>query len=216
MSKGTKGYWFVAVQDVLKPDVWKSCLPAWEQYVASSNGACNPIYFGPPAATFEAGISKTMAIVEFPSLEQALNVRAEDAEYNPGMIEADGTPVENKVIRDFRITDVSSGWMKPGHGYWIVWIREIKDKESLAKVMPVWEEYVESGACVVHHLRPPQAVYEDGRMLPLAVCEFPSLQAALDARNSKEYVQGVIGAAGKPVEEIATRDFRIIEGPDTN
>ena len=65
------------------------------------------------------------------------------------MIEADGTPVENKVIRDFRITDIPSGWMKPGHGYWIVWVREIKDKESLAKVMPVWEEYVASGACTV-------------------------------------------------------------------
>ena len=53
-------------------------------------------------------------------------------------------------------------------------------------------------------------------MLPLAVFEFPSLQAAIDARNSKEYVQDVIGAAGKPVEEIATRDFRIIEAPNTN
>ena len=82
--------------------------------------------------------------------------------------------------------------------------------------MPVWEEYVASGACTVHYLRPPHAVYEDGCMLPLAVCEFPSLKAAIDARNSKEYVHDVIGAAGKPVEEIATRDFRIIEAPNTN
>jgi hypothetical protein len=53
---------------------------------------------------------------------------------------------------------------------------------------------------------------EDGRMFPFALCEFPSLQAAIDARESDEYNKDVLGAAGKPVHEMATRDFRIIEG----
>lgn len=53
---------------------------------------------------------------------------------------------------------------------------------------------------------------EDGRMLPFALCEFPSLQDAINARNSDEYNKDVLGSAGKPVEEMAIRDFRIIEG----
>ena len=124
-----------------------------------------------------------------------------------------GTPVENKVIRDFGIIEVEDGWMKPGHGYWLVWVREFKDKETwLEKVMPAWQEYVASGACKVHHLKPPHMAVEDGRMLPFALCEFPSLQDAINARNSDEYNKDVLGAAGKPVEEMAIRDFRIIEG----
>ena len=78
--------------------------------------------------------------------------------------------------------------------------------------MPAWQEYVASGACKVHHLKPPHMAVEDGRMLPFALCEFPSLQDAIDARNSDEYNKDVLGAAGKPVEEMAIRDFRIIEG----
>ncbi len=53
------------------------------------------------------------------------------------MIEADGTPVENKVIRDFQIIETESGWMNPGHGYWLVWVRELIDKDSwIGKIMP--------------------------------------------------------------------------------
>ena len=103
--------------------------------------------------------------------------------------------------------------MKPGHGYWLVWVREFIDKDNwIGKVMPAWQEYVASGACKVHHLKPPHMVLEDGRMFPFALCEFPSLQAAIDARESDEYNIDVLGAAGKPVHEMVTRDFRIIEG----
>ena len=64
-----KNYRVVAVQDVAKSDVWASCLPAWEDYVAVSNGNCKSVDFGLRTAIFEAGISKTTAIIEFPSLE---------------------------------------------------------------------------------------------------------------------------------------------------
>lgn len=208
-----KGYWVVAVQDVIKPDAWEQVLSSWGNYVEKSNGVVNPISFGPPKAVYESGIEKTTAVIEFPSLDQAVYARTEDPDYYQGVIEADGTPVENKVIRDFRIIEVEDGWMKPGHGYWLVWVREFKDKDSwLEKVMPAWKEYVASGACKVHHLKPPHMAVEDGRMLPFALCEFPSLQDAIDARNSDEYNKDVLGAAGKPVEEMAIRDFRIIEG----
>ena len=40
--------------------------------------------------------------------------------YYQGVIEADGTPVESKVIRDFRIIETEGDWMKPGYGYWLV------------------------------------------------------------------------------------------------
>ena len=148
-----KGYWVVAVQDVIKPDTWEQVLSSWGNYVEKSNGVVNPISFGPPKAVYESGIEKTTAVIEFPSLDQAVHARTEDPDYYQGVIEADGTPVENKVIRDFRIIEVEDGWMKPGHGYWLVWVREFKDKESwLEKVMPAWQEYVASGACKVHHL----------------------------------------------------------------
>ncbi len=182
-------------------------------YVEKSNGICKPISFAPPKAVYESGISKTTAVIEFPSLDEAVHARTEDSNYHQGVIEADGTPVENKVIRDFRIIETESGWMKPGHGYWLVWVRELIDKDSwIGKIMPAWQEYVASGACKVHHLKPPHMALEDGRMLPFALCEFPSLKAAIDARNSDEYNKDVLGAAGKPVHEMVTRDFRIIEG----
>ena len=208
-----KGYWVDAVQDVIKPDTWEQVLSSWGNYVEKSNGVVNPISFGPPKAVYESGIEKTTAVIEFPSLDLAVHARTEDPDYYQGVIEADGTPVENKVIRDFRIIEVEDGWMKPGHGYWLVWVREFKDKETwLEKVMPAWQEYVASGACKVHHLKLPHMAVEDGRMLPFALCEFPSLQDAINARNSDEYNKDVLGAAGKPVEEMAIRDFRIIEG----
>ena len=125
-----KGYWVVAVQDVIKPDKWEQVLSSWGNYVEKSNGVVNPISFGPPKAVYESGIEKTTAVIEFPSLDQAVHARTEDPDYYQGVIEADGTPVENKVIRDFRIIEVEDGWMKPGHGYWLVWVREFKDKDS--------------------------------------------------------------------------------------
>ena len=208
-----KGYWVVAVQDVLKPDAWSQVLSAWENYVVESNGICKPISFAPPAAVYESGISKTTAVIEFPSLDEAVKARTKDASYFQGGIEADGTSVESKVIRDFRIIETEGGWMKPGHGYWLVWVREFIDKDNwVGKVMPAWQEYVTSGACKVHHLKPPHMALEDGRMFPFALCEFTSLQAAIDARESDEYNKDVLGAAGKPVHEMVTRDFRIIEG----
>ena len=208
-----KGYWVVAVQDVIKPDAWNQVLSAWKTYVKESNGICKPISFTPPEAVYESGISKTTAVIEFPSLEEAVYARTKDSSYYQGVIEADGTTVENKVIRDFRIIETEGGWMKPGHGYWLVWVREFIDKESwINKVMPAWQEYVASGACIVHHLKPPHMALEDGKMLPFAICEFPSLQAAIEARDSDDYNKGVLGAAGKPVHEMVTRDFRIIEG----
>ena len=79
--------------------------------------------------------------------------------------------------------------------------------------MPAWKEYVDSGAWKVLHLRPPKAAYEDGCTLPLAVCEFPSLQAAIDARESEEYVKDVLAVSGKPLEKMVVRNFRIIEAP---
>tara|TARA_Y200000002_G_scaffold77723_1_gene61197 strand:+ start:3744 stop:4373 length:630 start_codon:yes stop_codon:yes gene_type:complete len=208
-----KGYWVVAVQDVLKPDAWGQVLSAFENYVEESDGICKPISFAPPAAVYESGISKTTAVIEFPSLDDAVHARTRDSSYFQGVIEADGTPVENKAIRDFRIIETEGGWMKPGHGYWLVWVREFIDKDNwIGKVMPAWQEYVASGACKVHHLKPPHMALEDGRMFPFALCEFPSLQAAIDARESDEYNKDVLGAAGKPVHEMVTRDFRIIEG----
>ena len=151
-----KGYWVVAVRDVIKPDAWEQVLSSWGNYVEKSNGIVNPISFSAPKAVYESGIEKTTAVIEFPSLDQAVHARTEDPDYYQGVIEADGTPVENKVIRDFRIIEVEDGWMKPGHGYWLVWVREFKDKDSwLEKVMPAWQEYVASGACKVHHLKPP-------------------------------------------------------------
>ena len=98
-----KGYWVVAVQDVIKPDTWEQVLSSWGNYVEKSNGVVNPIAFGPPKAVYESGIEKTTAVIEFPSLDQAVHARTEDPDYYQGVIEADGTPVENKVIRDFRI-----------------------------------------------------------------------------------------------------------------
>ena len=170
-------------------------------------------YFGPPGATFESGISKTTAIIEFPSLREAIYARVNDKEYNPGMIEADGTPIENKIIRDFRVIEAPQNWMKPGWGYWLVWVRKVIDKDTwIGKVIPAWEGYVKSGSCIVHHLKTPQAVFEDGKMFPFAICEFPSLEEAINARNSKDYKEGVLAVGGKPVEEMVLRDFRIIEG----
>ena len=125
-----KGYWVVAVQDVLKPDAWSQVLSAWENYVVESNGICKPISFAPPAAVYESGISKTTAVIEFPSLDEAVKARTKDASYFQGVIEADGTSVESKVIRDFRIIETEGGWMKPGHGYWLVWVREFIDKDN--------------------------------------------------------------------------------------
>ena len=208
-----KGYWVVAVQDVINPDSWSKSLSSWESFVEQSNGICKPIFFAPPKAVYESGISKTTAVIEFPSLDEAVQARTKDSNYYKGVIEADGTPVETKVIRDFRIIETEGGWMKPGYGYWLVWVREFIDKDCwIEKIMPAWEEYVASGACKVHHLKPPHMTLEDGRMLPFALCEFPSLEAAIDARNSDEYNKDVLGAAGKPVHEMVTRDFRIIEG----
>ena len=43
-----KGYWVVAVQDVIKPDTWEQVLSSWGNYVEKSNGVVNPISFGPP------------------------------------------------------------------------------------------------------------------------------------------------------------------------
>ena len=40
-----KGYWVVAVQDVIKPDAWNQVLSAWKTYVKESNGICKPISF---------------------------------------------------------------------------------------------------------------------------------------------------------------------------
>ena len=51
-----------------------------------------------PKAVYESGIEKTTAVIEFPSLDQAVHARTEDPDYYQGVIEADGTPVENKVI----------------------------------------------------------------------------------------------------------------------
>ena len=45
-----KGYWVVAVQDVIKPDTWEQVLSSWGNYVEQSNGVVNPISFGPPKA----------------------------------------------------------------------------------------------------------------------------------------------------------------------
>ena len=49
-----KGYWVVAVQDVIKPDTWEQVLSSWGNYVEKSNGVVNPISFGPPKAVFES------------------------------------------------------------------------------------------------------------------------------------------------------------------
>ena len=114
------------------------------------------------------------------------------------MIEVDGTPISNMVRRDFRITQLDSNWMKLGHGYLLVWVGEIKDKDNWTKrVMPAWEIHLAPGACKVNHLRPPEAAHEERTKLPLAVCEFPSLQAALNARSGKEYVKDVLEVFGK-------------------
>ena len=40
-----KGYWVVAVQDVIKPDAWEQVLSSWGNYVEKSNGVVNPISF---------------------------------------------------------------------------------------------------------------------------------------------------------------------------
>jgi hypothetical protein len=49
-------------------------------------------------------------------------------------------------------------------------------------------------------------------MFAFALRKFPSLKAAIDARNSDEYIKDLLGAAGKPIHKVAVIDFRIIEG----
>ena len=56
------------------------------------------LFFGPPAKVYESGIQKTTAVTGFPSLEHAVNARTQVSNYYKGVIEADGTSVENKVI----------------------------------------------------------------------------------------------------------------------
>ena len=89
-----KGYWVVAVQDVIKPDTWEQVLSSWGNYVEKSNGVVNPISFGPPKAVYESGVEKTTAVIEFPSLDQAVHARIEDPDYYRGVIEADGRQLE--------------------------------------------------------------------------------------------------------------------------
>ena len=54
-----------------------------------------------------------------------------------------------------------------------------------------------SGASKAYHLSLPQSAHEDGSTLPLAVCEFPSLESALEARNREEHTKDVLGISGK-------------------
>ena len=53
-----KGYWVVAVRDVIKPDAWEQVLSSWGNYVEKSNGVVNPISFGRLRQFMNQGLKK--------------------------------------------------------------------------------------------------------------------------------------------------------------
>ena len=88
-------------------------------------------------------------------------------------------------------------------GYWLVWVRKLIEKDRwISKVMQTYEDYVKSGSCIVHYLKTPHAVFEDSKVFPSSICKFPSLEKAVSTVKSKDYMEGILAAVRKPVDEM--------------
>lgn len=91
--------------------------------------------------------------------------------------------------------------------YWVVQYRKVNDADALAAYAKL-----AGPATAAQGARPlvrglPAKVYDDGRSERTVVLEFPSLEAAVAARESAAY-QEALAVLGDGCE----RDFRIVEG----
>ena len=92
-------------------------------------------------------------------------------------------------------------------GYWVSAYREIKDHKKFASYAKIaGPAIIEAGGnFLIRGL--PTKTFEYGLTERTVVVEFDSIEAALDAHESPEYIRAL-----RALGDGAIRDFRIIEG----
>lgn len=202
-----RGYWVVWVQGVKDAEAMKPLLAKWQEMVSS--GAVKLHFMGKPSAVFEVGKEMGTVIAEFPSLDEAIKARNEGF-YPEEVLKAAGKPIEDVAVRDFRIIEADEGLIEKGKGYWVAAVQEMKDAEAMKPLLAKWKEYVDSGAFKLKFMGKPSAVFESGKEMGTVIAEFPTVADAIKARTEGFYPDEVLKAAGKPIEDVAVRDFRVI------